>query len=138
MVESVWKVEQDGRNWTGQEARIVTTATEFMALVADNTDALALHTLLRWKHGDGKKPFAISPKAMAEEQLIPAWKDHRRYANARDRLLTSGFLTMHHKGGKHPGDVSLFTLATPSAISGAGRDETFKNTIPKKSADFAI
>jgi Bifunctional DNA primase/polymerase, N-terminal/Primase C terminal 1 (PriCT-1) len=115
-VASVWWYEQTGRNWTGKEARAVTTATE-LALLQRNPDALALRLVLQCAHGARPEPFAVSAKALAAGEFIAGWTDFKRYARARDWLVKHGFLTLAHAGGRGAGDPHLYRLTTPAAVA---------------------
>jgi hypothetical protein len=111
-VESVWKIQQEGRNWVGKEAQLIVPASEF-AVLQENPDALTLRMTLRWAHGARVEPFAIVCKAMARDEAITGWTDFKRYMRARDWLLEHGFLIEHHRGGSKIGDASLYRLAEP-------------------------
>jgi hypothetical protein len=114
-VESVWKIDQEGRNWVGQEAHIMIRAHEFLVL-QESPDALTLYMRLLWAHAAREEePFAISPKAMARDESITGWTYPRRYIQARDWLLEQGFLAQEHVGGSKPGDANLYRLTTPPA-----------------------
>ncbi len=116
--KSVWKMEQEGRNWTGKEAHIVTTASEFTVLSA-NPDALMLFMLLRWKHdANPSSPFAVASKNMAAVEVLPGWTDARRYSRARDWLRDHRFLKLEHQGCRK-GDPSLFSLQSGAYCQGA-------------------
>jgi hypothetical protein len=113
-VASVWNLEATGNNWAGKEARIVFTASEFDDLM-EKPDALALRGLLRMMHGGRHEPFAISAKIMAEIGIVPGWGP-KRYYSATNWLVDRGYLARTYKGGKGPGDKSLFTLSTPPGL----------------------
>ena len=112
-VRSAWQIEQEGRNWAGKEAKIVTTASELVVLQR-NPDAYVFWHALRWAHCADPEPFAISCKAMAHKQTIDGWADWKRYARARDWLLAHGGLVKAHTGGKGRGDPHLYQLAPPA------------------------
>jgi hypothetical protein len=116
-VDSVWNMEQSGENWAGKEAKVVFSASEYSILM-ENSDALLLWGFLKMMHGGRSEPFAVSPKGMAESEVIPGW-GIQRYRSARDWLMDYGFLTVVHEGGEFRGDVWLFTLSTPVLSKGA-------------------
>jgi hypothetical protein len=109
---SVWRLHQEGTNWTRGPARIVLTAGDDLDKLLSNTDALALYVRLKTAHGARAEPFAIACKEMAAAGVVPAFKrTHDRYRRARNWLLANGFLHHVHKGtGK--GNPHLFTLGT--------------------------
>ncbi len=108
---SVWKTETEGRNWAGRkEAMVMTTATE-LQILKQNPDAYLLRSILQCSHGASDLPFAVSPKAMADADLIPGW-GRKRYETARDWLVANGFLVVVHTGGHHRGDISRFQLGS--------------------------
>jgi DNA-binding XRE family transcriptional regulator len=109
---SAWGYEQHGDNWAGQEARTVTPKTEF-DILQQNLNAFGLLTKLRLEHGARPQPFAVSPEAMAKNEVLTGWRDKRRYQKARDWLIENGFLEQAHIGGRAAGDPHLFHLSTP-------------------------
>jgi hypothetical protein len=119
-VRSVWEMEQEGRNWVGKEAKIMTNASEFVVLQR-NPDAYVFWHALRWAHCADPEPFAISCKAMAREQTIDGWADWKRYARARDWLLAHGGLVQAHTGGKGRGDPHLYGLRSPAKMGTENR-----------------
>jgi hypothetical protein len=106
VAQSAWSYEETGKNWAGKGARVVVTAGH-LEILATNVDALALCLLLRMNHGARAEPFAVSPKAMAEANLIPGWGP-KRYSAARAWLVAQGFLVVVHEGGTGPGDAWLY------------------------------
>jgi DNA-binding XRE family transcriptional regulator len=115
-VASVWQYEQQGRNWVGKEAHAVTSASE-LAILVRNPNALTLRLILQCAHGADPDPFAISPRAMADDEIIDGWTNPRRYARARDFLLEAGFLILVHRGGQGTRDPHTFRLASPSTAA---------------------
>lgn len=114
-------MEEEGKNWAGKGARVVVTAGHFQIL-ATNVDALALWVLLRMNHGARAAPFAVSPKAMAEANLIHGWGP-KRYSAARTWLVNQGFLAVVHEGGAGPGDAWLYRF--PNAWNKGSRTEPY-------------
>jgi hypothetical protein len=112
IVASVWKIQQEGRNWAGQEAKLMTTASEFRVLQR-NPDAYVLWMTLRWMHSAREEPFAVVCRAMAEAELIDGWTYPRRYMHAKDWLLEQGFLVKEYVGGSKRGDPHLYRLVSP-------------------------
>jgi hypothetical protein len=111
--KSAWDYEVRGENWAGREARFPFTKSTYDALKS-NSDALNLFTCLHLSHGARKEPIAVSPKAMHRDRVIPGW-GVARYTNARNMLEKLGGLKCIHKGGKGPGDPSMFTLGIPGS-----------------------
>lgn len=112
---SAWQYQTTGRNWVGGEARGVLGRSELDLLMRERggPDALAMICRIRMDHGwrSGEKaPFALSPRAMAEAGVFPSWSP-ARHRRARDLLITTGLLTRVHRGGRGPGDPSLYALA---------------------------
>jgi hypothetical protein len=118
-VRSAWQIEQEGRNWVGKEAKLVTTASEFLVLQR-NPDAFVLWHALRWMHCARPEPFALSCKVMARDEAIDGWTYPRRYMHARDWLLAQGFLVQEHVGGSKRGDPHLYRLASPVSFEQMG------------------
>lgn len=109
IAKSAWSYEEAGTNWSGKGARTVVTASHLDTLIT-NTDGLVLWLVLRMNHGARVEPFAVSPKAMAEANVIPGWGP-KRYAGARNWLVSQGFLVVIYRGGGGPGDAWTFKLA---------------------------
>jgi hypothetical protein len=78
-----------------------------------------MQLLLRAWHGARPEPFAISPDAMREADLIPGW-GRNRYAATRTWLTERGFLDRVHQGGRGARDPSLFILGVPAGEEGTG------------------
>jgi len=112
IVHSAWTYEQRGRNWVGHEARAVIRRSEF-DILQQNQDALMLWTKLKLEHGSRTQSFAVSPEAMAKNEVLAGWRDKRRYRRARAWLLENAFLEQTHHGGRAAGDPHLFRLNTP-------------------------
>lgn len=111
IVGSVWGYKVRGEIWVGKESQIITSASELDILI-ENPNAFALRSVLLLAHGAREDAFALSPKAMARNLVIPGWGPGA-YRKARTWLVERGFLTVVHEGGRCPGDVGLFTLSTP-------------------------
>lgn len=114
---SAWDYESTGNNWVGTEARIIFTESQLNVL-KENPDALTLRAVLQAAHEPRVEPFAVCPKAMARNDVIPGW-GRRRYAKARDWLVHRGFLIVVHEGGNGAHDKWLFTLSSPIPEKGA-------------------
>jgi bifunctional DNA primase/polymerase-like protein/primase-like protein len=114
-VESAWSYQVAGQNWAGTEAKIQLTASDIRVLIAhkNGSDATLLYLKLRLANWD-RPIFAVSPKAMARDQVIPGWA-HGRYRNGLYALSEIGFLTVLHQGGQGAGDPRLFAFAAPAA-----------------------
>jgi hypothetical protein len=96
----VWKDAEAGhlQQWLGRKGVARTDKAEIRALATLNTktasDAMMLLLLLRIEHTARCRrgeTFTITPKAMAEVEVIPGWKP-QRYRTARDVLLRADLL----------------------------------------------
>ena len=118
IVHAAWTYELTHRNSGGgtrlpsATTNITISALDVLALEA-NIDAQALWLRLAITHRGRRDTFAVSPKAMAEVELIHGWTCADRYRNARDWLLQVGGLVLAHKGGRRPGDPNLYLLGIP-------------------------
>ena len=99
-------------------------ASEFVVLQR-NPDGFVLLAMLRWLHSVRPGPFAVSPKAMAEDELIDGWTYPRRYMHARNWLVQQGFLDRVHVGGAGPGDPNLYRLGVAglASIAASGKGD---------------
>lgn len=111
---SAWQYENetDRENWVGGPARVVFTADDVDRLVAD-ADAFAFLAKLKVAHGGRLEPFALDARAMNRTDFIPGW-GRNRYMAVTERLVISGDVDRIYKGGKRPGDHSLYLL--PRAV----------------------
>ncbi|MDF1735170.1 MAG: bifunctional DNA primase/polymerase [Minwuia sp.] len=100
---SAWRYQLTGRNWIGSNK----DREVKMGLYQSNPDAALLLSLLRDHHGLFAKPFAVSPKAMADAALIGKWAA-ARYRKAIRALVDSGIIEQVHEGGAGPGDPSKY------------------------------
>ena len=105
---NAWGYEERGSNWAGREAQVVIPKSQLVVLI-ENPNALTLLATLKSEHGARKRPFAVSSKRMSAANVIPDWGP-RRYTEARNWLEHREFLKVKHRGGKKPGDASLFTF----------------------------
>ena len=111
-VASAWRVQEEGRNWVGQEPRVMATAREVEAIAQDphGSDAMLLLMKLRlvhWQHDT----FAVPPKTLAAAPAAPmkiAGWGPQRYRNALGTLMKLDLLEIVHEGGDAPGDARLF------------------------------
>ena len=63
--------------------------------------AFAMLAVLKLAHEAHGKPFAIAPKAMSRDRVLP-WSV-KKVRKARDTLLATGFIRMTQKGaGRRP------------------------------------
>jgi hypothetical protein len=110
LVRSVWKIEAEGRNWVGQEARVKIQASQIEALITHQyaAEAAALFLVLRSKHWD-RETFVASPPAMARAGVIAGW-GKQRYRHGLDALLEAGVLKLVRRGGRGQGDPHLFAF----------------------------
>jgi hypothetical protein len=109
----VWKTHSEGRNWVGRPAQVTIAVAELdmIAVHPHSSDMALLLVKLRLAHSGLNAEFAISPKAMADKFVIPAWRDWRRYRNAFRALVEIGLLEIIHRGGARPGDVTICRFA---------------------------
>jgi hypothetical protein len=114
IVCSVWRYEQEGRNWAGRESSISWSRSEFLAL-APAPDALVLLGVLRFAHQRKRAHFAVSPSAMAREGTIEGWSEYR-IRLARDQLVRVGALKQVHRS-RRPHDPNLYQLVCKSVRS---------------------
>jgi hypothetical protein len=98
--EKVWKDAEAGKleQWMGREAVVRSRRAEIVEIArlskAGAPDAFMLLMCLRASHSARCRrgeTFAITPKAMAQDGVIPGW-EWKRYARARDLLLLGGFV----------------------------------------------
>lgn len=114
IVISAWGYEERGENWCNGSGVSQITTDEMNAI--PTAAAVALLVRLRQAHGSRSTTFAIAPRSMAAAGAV--WDlGERVIRQARDELLTLGFLERTHCGGKGPGDPSLFRL-TPRQRGG--------------------
>lgn len=116
--KQAWRYQTEGRNWVGREARVTWSKTEALPF-AEYPEAFYLETFLRQVHGarDSRgEPFAISPRAMERNEVIPRW-DARKVRNARQRLVEMGRIEYVHHGGRGKGDPDLFRFCRKGADS---------------------
>jgi hypothetical protein len=110
---SVWGYHERGELWTpGGPPRVKLTGGEHGELTKlyANPDALALYCKLQESHAAREKPFAISPRAMHNANVITGFGSERRYRIARKWLLDNELIICVHHGGRGNGDPSLFWL----------------------------
>jgi len=116
---SAWKYEIEGRNWAARRTAVVQLPVTVIAELATSGNALVLLGHLLHFHAGRTEPFALADKAMAAHEVIPGWRDPKRYARARSVLVEKGFLVCEHKGGAFPGDASLYRLANDFKRTGS-------------------
>ena len=114
---SAWKCQIEGRNRVGSRGA-VDWSVELVQMCAPHKhggDALILTTILRAKHAYREEPFAVAARAMAGHQVIAGWTEHR-IRTALDAAVSLGLVERVYKGGRGPGDPSLYRLGcwTPS------------------------
>ena len=114
IVASAWAYEQRGENWCRGQGVTQITTTEAKRL--RTPDAVALLVCLRQAHGSRNEAFALAPRAMAAGRVV--WGlGERAIRAARDELLELQLLECVHRGGRGPGDPSLFRLP-PRSLGG--------------------
>jgi hypothetical protein len=114
--KSAWGYECRGENWIGQKAKIYIPSDE-LDQFGGNADAFMLAMYLLGAHGGRSEPFAVSPRAMADSEVIPGW-GRKRYTNAIRYLTEIGELKMVYRGGKGPGDAHQFLLRSHADAKG--------------------
>lgn len=112
---SVWRYQQEGRNYTGAASDFHATPElrAVMDLIAD-PNAIALYLYLCCLHPREMatgQPFAIAVRAMAAAKTVPGLGE-RALRLARDHILKVGLLVQVHRGGAFAGDPALFAFAT--------------------------
>jgi hypothetical protein len=70
---------------------------------------MILMTILRANHSKRDGPFAVAPRAMARDQVIPGWSEYRT-RQALKAALQLGWLKLVYKGGHGLHDPSLYEL----------------------------
>jgi hypothetical protein len=121
-VGSAWRYKMSGRLMArGIDSTIlVPTASIGRLLACGETDALAVLALLRKAHSSrAGKPFAASPKAMEQHQLIGSW-NASRYRNAIRKLCELGELVRLKTGGKGQHDPAMYDFTLSNLGCGFG------------------
>lgn len=115
--KSVWKYISNGTCRAPKRSphpMLTQKALETLrSLRHEYTDALVLFLELkmRWGHiGALGEPFPISANGMAKAEVIPGWRDKRRYLRARNALIQLGLIRQFSRArfGK---TAALFTFA---------------------------
>jgi hypothetical protein len=108
---SVWKYRGDGKIWVGTPGRVQWSVEQAQTCATHKHggDAIILMTVLRAKHAKREKPFAVALRAMADRQLLYSWSEHR-YRMALAAALDLRLIERVYKGGRGPGDPSLYRL----------------------------
>ncbi len=109
-----WAYQEAGTNWVAGEANAMIGRKQFSQVmtIPNGSDAIALLLKLKMEHGartERGRSFALSPKAMANAEVMPGW-GRKRYERTRDALIECGAIEIHHRGGLCPGDAWLFKL----------------------------
>lgn len=121
IAESAWNYEVADSNWVGKEARVQLTVSEIDRLIP-HSDALALWVVIMRCHWDKNRgPFALSPKAMDRDQVIPGW-GAKRYRSAIKVLIKLEMLDRVHEGGNKPHDPHLYVWKRPIQAKGAAEE----------------
>lgn len=108
---SAWRYQSEGRIWRGSRGH-ARWSVELVLRCAPHKhggDAIILATVLLAKHAMRKETFAVAARAMAENQVIPGWSEHRT-RNALQAAVELELVKRVHKGGRWPGDPSLYRL----------------------------
>ena len=107
----VWDYQVEGRNWVGSRGHVPWSVEQVLscAFHKHSGDATILMTVLRANHSKRDGPFAVAPRAMARDQVIPGWTEHRT-RQALKAALQLGWLNLVYKGGHRLHDPSLYEL----------------------------
>ena len=109
--EWVWRLKINGSLWSSGSQR-VSISVETLDRLQRYPGALQLFMELLKAHGaDPGKAFAVSPRAMAQSEVVDGRKHAHWYRKWRDKLIELGMLTKLHNGGTKPGDPSIYNLA---------------------------
>jgi hypothetical protein len=98
--ESAWQLTVEGRNLFGRGAAVVLRHDEFDGLGQD-----AAYLLVKLRRHHWGREFALT----LETAAALGW-GKPRFLAARDALLKAGKLLLVHRGGRRPGDCSLYRL----------------------------
>jgi hypothetical protein len=71
-------------------------------------DAVILMTVLRAKHAQ-RETFPVAARAIAKHQVVAGWSEHRT-RTALAAAVDLDLIERVHKGGRFPGDPSLYRL----------------------------
>jgi hypothetical protein len=109
-VNSAWKYQQEDRNFAKTGPQVFHPFDEIKTLmgIPGGGNAYFLLGMLRMRYFRGE-PFAISPRAMAREDVMAGWSE-REYRAARELLVELGCLIEVRPGGRGPRDPALFNL----------------------------
>jgi Primase C terminal 1 (PriCT-1) len=109
---SAWRYQSEKRNWVGSEGHVTWPVAQVLRCAPHKQggDALILTTVLRAKHATRKESFAAATRAMARDQVIPGWSEHRTRQGLQ-AALKLGLITRIYKGGQGPGDPSRYRLS---------------------------
>jgi hypothetical protein len=110
---SAWRYQSEGKNWLGTHGNVrwPVEVVNRCAAHKHGGDALILTTILRSNHAYRNGPFAIAARAMARDQVIVGWSEHRT-RKALQAALKLGLIDLVYQGGHYPGDPSLYRLAS--------------------------
>jgi bifunctional DNA primase/polymerase-like protein/primase-like protein len=127
-IASAWAYEIEGRNWVGKEQRVWLRKSELEALAAHRNggDGALLFLKLRMTHWC-RDQFAVSAKAMTDTETIPAW-GVKRYRAALGVLVEVQLLQQVYRGGRYPGDPSLFSFTSAATGKGARGEPNITRT----------
>lgn len=101
---SAWDYQERGKNWIAGR-RPIESLDGVHGLARDNPHAFALLSLLRDYHRDDE--FML---VTAMHRAL-GWTE-RRWRDARDTLLSEGWITRTHKGGRGPNDPARYRIVT--------------------------
>lgn len=108
---SAWRYQREGTNWIGTSGVVPVSKELAMKMAGEpgGGEALILHVCLQCDHAARNEPFAVSPRGMAAAGYLPRWTEYR-YRKGLEPLVKQGLLERIKKGGRGPGDASLYQI----------------------------
>ena len=109
---SAWKYQTVGRNWMGSRGYVHWSVEQAQkcGLHKRGGDAIILMTILQAKHVNREVPFAVAARAMAEQEVIRGWSEHRT-RKALEAAVELRLIQIVRKGGRGQGDPALYLLS---------------------------
>lgn len=105
--KSVWTYKEQNRLIPPGHSTIILPRSAVEELAAEQASAFSLLAILQKHHAGMRSEFIISIKGMAR---CLKWSE-RRLRQARETLVSKGYLQQVKAGGRYPGDTSKFRLA---------------------------
>jgi hypothetical protein len=111
VAQSAWKYESDGLNFYSRPRMVIDHDT--VDALAVHPDAMVLLLVLARYHG-GNSEFALAkPMAAKLGWTVPRWRD------ARDYLVSHGYICLIRHGGRGPHDPSIYGWPQHPDVTGA-------------------